>query len=162
MLKVQQSPRVRTPTGSSAHDNRTDFLALTSSGLVGLSLGLIGGGGSILVVPLMVYVVGVSSPHVAIGTSAVGVAMSALINLFGHARDKNVKWPCATVFAIWGIAGAALGAALGTRTHDPWRHRGIRGWTPERAQDLEDRARGLGRGRGDGAHLVCSAHGPAR
>lgn len=89
------------------------ILALLSGGVVGLSLGLIGGGGSILAVPLMVYVVGISSPHVAIGTSAVAVAVNAFINLMGHARDKNVKWPCATVFAVFGIAGAALGAQLG-------------------------------------------------
>ncbi|MBN9589441.1 MAG: hypothetical protein BGN85_06910 [Alphaproteobacteria bacterium 64-11] len=88
-------------------------LAILSGGAVGLSLGLIGGGGSILAVPLMVYVVGISSPHVAIGTSAVAVAASALANLFGHARDRNVKWPCASVFALFGIGGAALGAALG-------------------------------------------------
>jgi len=88
-------------------------LALLSGGAVGLSLGLIGGGGSILAVPLMVYVVGVSSPHVAIGTSAVAVAANALINLLGHARDRNVKWPCAMVFAAFGIGGAALGAQLG-------------------------------------------------
>jgi uncharacterized protein len=89
------------------------LLALLCGGVVGLSLGLVGGGGSILAVPLMVYVVGISSPHVAIGTSAVAVAASAIINLFGHASERNVKWPCATVFAISGIAGAALGAQLG-------------------------------------------------
>lgn len=88
-------------------------LALFSGGLVGLSLGLIGGGGSILAVPLMVYVVGIGSPHLAIGTSAVAVAVNALINLLGHARDRNVKWPCATVFAIAGVAGAAMGAEFG-------------------------------------------------
>ena len=90
-----------------------NILSLLSGSLVGLSLGLVGGGGSILAVPLMVYVVGMSSPHVAIGTSAVAVAASALINLVGHARDRNVKWPCATVFAATGVAGAALGAELG-------------------------------------------------
>ena len=89
------------------------ILSLLSGGIVGLSLGLVGGGGSILAVPLMVYVVGVSSPHVAIGTSAVAVAANALINLLGHARERNVKWLCATVFAIAGIVGAALGAELG-------------------------------------------------
>ena len=89
------------------------ILSLLSGGVVGLSLGLVGGGGSILAVPLMVYVVGVSSPHEAIGTSAVAVATSALINLIGHARDHNVKWPCATVFAAAGIAGAALGGVFG-------------------------------------------------
>ena len=49
-------------------------LGLLSGSLVGFSLGLVGGGGSILAVPLMVYLVGVSSPHVAIGTSALAVA----------------------------------------------------------------------------------------
>ena len=89
------------------------FLSLGSGGLVGLSLGVIGGGGSILAVPLMVYVIGISSPHMAIGTSAVAVAASAVINLFGHARDRNIKWPCATVFALAGVTGASLGAQIG-------------------------------------------------
>lgn len=90
-----------------------DLLALASGSLVGFSLGLIGGGGSILAVPLLIYVVGVPSTHVAIGTSAMAVAASALANLIGHARARTVKWPCAIVFAVSGIAGAALGAQLG-------------------------------------------------
>ena len=49
-------------------------LGLASGMLVGFSLGLVGGGGSILAVPLMVYVVGVPEPHVAIGPSAIAVA----------------------------------------------------------------------------------------
>jgi uncharacterized membrane protein YfcA len=80
--------------------------------LVGFVLGLIGGGGSILAVPLLVYFVGVSSPHVAIGTSAVAVATSAMINVLGHAREGRVKWPCALTFSAAGIAGAAAGASL--------------------------------------------------
>jgi hypothetical protein len=52
-------------------------LGLASGSLVGFSLGLVGGGGSILAVPLLVYLVGVDSPHVAIGTSAVAVAANA-------------------------------------------------------------------------------------
>jgi hypothetical protein len=88
-------------------------LSLLSGSLVGFSLGLIGGGGSVLAVPLLVYVVGVVSPHAAIGTSAVAVAASALLSLAGHARARTVKWPCALVFAVFGIAGAALGAHLG-------------------------------------------------
>jgi uncharacterized membrane protein YfcA len=90
-----------------------DLLAVLSGGLVGFSLGLIGGGGSILAVPLLVHVVGVASPHVAIGTSAIAVAASAAINLFGHARARTVKWPCAIVFALAGVVGAAVGAAAG-------------------------------------------------
>lgn len=90
-----------------------DGLAIGSGSLVGFVLGLIGGGGSILAVPLLVYVVGVKSPHVAIGTSAVAVALSALVSLIGHARAGNVRWPCALVFAACGMVGAALGSTLG-------------------------------------------------
>jgi uncharacterized membrane protein YfcA len=80
---------------------------------VGFSLGLVGGGGSILAVPLIVYVVGVSDPHLAIGTTAIAVAVSAAINLFTHARAGIVKWRCAGVFALSGVAGAFLGSSLG-------------------------------------------------
>jgi uncharacterized membrane protein YfcA len=90
-----------------------DLLAILSGTFVGFALGLIGGGGSILAVPLLIYVVGVPSPHVAIGTSAVAVATSAAANLVGHARAGNVKWSCAVVFAAFGTIGAAGGAALG-------------------------------------------------
>ncbi len=90
-----------------------DALATGSGSLVGFVLGLIGGGGSVLAVPLLVYVVGVRSPHVAIGTSAIAVALSALAGLIGHARHHNVKWRCALVFAASGIIGAAIGSSLG-------------------------------------------------
>ena len=89
------------------------LLAIGSGGIVGFTLGLVGGGGSIMAVPLLVYVVGVASPHVAIGTSAVAVAASAAANLVGHARAHTVKWNCAAVFALAGIAGAAVGAHFG-------------------------------------------------
>jgi uncharacterized protein len=89
------------------------LLAIASGSMVGFSLGLVGGGGSILAVPLLYYVVGVSDPHVAIGTSAIAVAVSAASNLFGHARAGTVKWPCALVFAVFGVIGAAAGAQLG-------------------------------------------------
>ena len=92
----------------------TAILSILCGSLVGLSLGLIGGGGSILAVPLMAYVVGLP-PHAAIGTSAVAVAASALANLGGHARARTVKWPCALVFAVSGVAGAAFGAQIGKR-----------------------------------------------
>jgi uncharacterized membrane protein YfcA len=89
------------------------LLSVASGSLVGFTLGLVGGGGSIMAVPLLVYVVGVNSPHIAIGTSAIAVAMSAAVNLAGHARAKTVKWSCALVFALAGIAGSAVGAQLG-------------------------------------------------
>jgi len=89
------------------------LLAVASGTAVGFSLGLIGGGGSILAVPLLVYVVGVSEPHVAIGTSALAVAASAFANLLGHWRSGTVKWRCAWVFAVSGVIGAAIGSTLG-------------------------------------------------
>jgi uncharacterized protein len=89
------------------------ILSIASGSLVGFTLGLVGGGGSIMAVPLLVYVVGVPSAHVAIGTSAIAVAASAAANLAGHARARTVKWPCALVFAVAGIVGAAGGAQLG-------------------------------------------------
>jgi uncharacterized membrane protein YfcA len=88
-------------------------LGLASGSLVGFSLGLVGGGGSVLAVPLLVYLVGVSNPHVAIGTSAIAVAVNAAANLANHARAGTVKWRCASVFAAAGIAGALLGSSLG-------------------------------------------------
>jgi uncharacterized membrane protein YfcA len=88
-------------------------LALASGSLVGFSLGLVGGGGSILAVPLLVYVVGVPNPHMAIGTSAIAVAVNAAANLFNHHRVGNVIWRCALVFAAAGIAGAFVGSTLG-------------------------------------------------
>ena len=89
------------------------LLELMSGVLVGFTLGLIGGGGSILAVPLMVYLVGVKNPHVAIGTSALAVAINALVGLAQHARNHTVKWRCAAIFASCGVAGAFIGAAIG-------------------------------------------------
>ncbi len=88
-------------------------LGALSGGLVGFTLGLFGGGGSILAVPLMVYLVGVPSAHMAIGTSAFAVAANAFTNLIGHARLGNVKWRCAGIYSIAGIAGAFVGSTFG-------------------------------------------------
>jgi len=89
------------------------MLLLGSGALVGITLGLIGGGGSVLAVPLLVYVVGVPSAHVAIGSAAVAVAFNAGAGLATHARLGTVKWPCALVFTAAGVAGAFAGASLG-------------------------------------------------
>jgi uncharacterized protein len=88
-------------------------LGLASGALVGFSLGLIGGGGSILAVPLMVYVVGVPDAHLAIGTSALAVAANAAVNLSNHARGGTVRWSCALTFAAAGMIGAFAGSIFG-------------------------------------------------
>ena len=88
-------------------------IALASGGLIGLVLGLIGGGGSILAVPLLVYAVGVPSAHVAIGTAAFAVALNAATSLGLHAWRTSIRWPCALVFSAAGVGGALAGAAFG-------------------------------------------------
>jgi uncharacterized membrane protein YfcA len=93
-----------------------DILAVLSGSAVGLVLALIGGGGSILATPALLYVVGVANPHMAIGTSALAVSVNAFANLINHARRGNVKWKCAVLFAAAGVVGASAGAALGKLT----------------------------------------------
>lgn len=91
----------------------SNVLALASGSLVGFTLGLIGGGGSILATPLLLYVVGIAEPHVAIGTGAFAVAANAFLTLSGHARAGNVRWRCAVVFAVFGVLGALVGSTIG-------------------------------------------------
>lgn len=76
-------------------------------------LNVIGGGGSVLATPLLVYLVGVKSPHVAIGTGAIAVAVNAFANLIGHARRRHVNWSYALVFTAAGFVGAEIGSTLG-------------------------------------------------
>lgn len=92
-----------------------DLLSSFAGTLVGFVLGLVGGGGSIIAVPLLLYGVGIASPHLAIGTSAIAVSLSALSNLVNHARKGNVKWPCALTFSSAGVAGAWAGSSVAMR-----------------------------------------------
>jgi len=94
--------------------------ALLSGGLVGLFLGTFGGGGSVLAAPLLIYAVGVTEPHLAIGTSAAAVAAIALVSLTGHWRAGRVKWPCASVFAVSGFIGSLIGSTLALRVPGDW------------------------------------------
>jgi uncharacterized membrane protein YfcA len=86
--------------------------AIAGGGVVGLLLAAFGGGGSVLAAPVLLYLVGVRDPHVAIGTSSAAVAANAAFNLIGHWRGGRVKWPCATVFAVAGLAGSFAGSSL--------------------------------------------------
>lgn len=88
-------------------------LTVASGGIVGFTLGLIGGGGSILAVPLMLYVVGVQDPHIIIGSTALAVSINAFLNLIPHARAGHVHWKPAIIFAIPGAIGAFFGSTLG-------------------------------------------------
>jgi uncharacterized membrane protein YfcA len=80
--------------------------------LVGVALGLLGGGGSILTVPLLVYVGGLDAKQ-AIATSLFVVAVTSLAGLFGHARAGRVRWRTGLLFGTAGMAGAYAGGLLG-------------------------------------------------
>jgi len=88
-------------------------LVVISGLLVGFILGLIGGGGSILAVPLLLYFVGYNHPHIVIGTTAVAVALTAYANLLTHWQVGTVRWKPAITFALPGVIGAAIGAQIG-------------------------------------------------
>lgn len=87
--------------------------ALLAGALVGFTLGLVGGGGSILATPLLLYMVGVRDPHTAIGTSALAVSVNAYVNLAGHAMKGHVRWKCGAIFASVGVIGTLAGSTLG-------------------------------------------------
>jgi uncharacterized membrane protein YfcA len=89
------------------------ILTLISGGIVGFSLGLLGGGGSILAVPLLAYFVGVKNVHEVIGTSALAVALNAYFNLIPHWRAGHVRWLPAVLFGLPGMAGAVVGSDFG-------------------------------------------------
>lgn len=96
------------------------LIGVLSGALVGLVLGLVGGGGSILCVPLLLYGVGVRDPHLAIGTSALAVAANAGISLTGYMRRDRVNYRVACLFTVAGVLGAALGSQAGKAFDGRW------------------------------------------
>jgi uncharacterized protein len=78
---------------------------------VGISLGLLGGGGSILTVPLLAYVAGLD-PKQAIATSLLVVGVTSAVGAVTHARADRVRWKVAAVFGAAAMAGAYAGGRL--------------------------------------------------
>jgi uncharacterized protein len=83
----------------------TLVLALLLSLLIGLSLGLLGGGGSILTVPILVYALGVEAKE-AIATSLLVVGVTSVAAVIPHARAGAVRWRTGLIFGAAGMAGA--------------------------------------------------------
>ena len=90
----------------------TLIMTLALSVLIGLSLGLLGGGGSILTVPILTYVAGMN-PKEAIAASLFVVGATSAVSAVDHARKKRVKWRTGLVFGAAGMAGAFGGGLLG-------------------------------------------------
>ena len=87
------------------------YAGLIFSALIGLSLGLIGGGGSILTVPILVYFLGVE-PREAVAMSLAVVGATSLFGSFLHRSRGNVNYSSGLLFGVSGIFGAALGSPL--------------------------------------------------
>ncbi|QWC84658.1 sulfite exporter TauE/SafE family protein [Nocardioidaceae bacterium] len=87
-------------------------LTLALSVVVGVTLGLLGGGGSILTVPVLVYVAGLDAKQ-AIATSLVVVGVTAAMGTVSHARAGRVRWRTGLLFGAAGLSGAFLGGLLG-------------------------------------------------
>ena len=85
-------------------------MILAAAAAIGLVLGLLGGGGSILAVPALVYLAGLD-PKVAIATSLIVVGTTAGVAVVPHARAGNVAWRIGLVFAVSAMAGAFAGGA---------------------------------------------------
>jgi uncharacterized membrane protein YfcA len=86
-------------------------LPIALSLLIGLLLGLLGGGGSILMVPMLVYVMALA-PKTAIATSLTVIGVTSLAALLNHARNGRVCWKTGFVFGTAGMAGAYGGGRL--------------------------------------------------
>jgi hypothetical protein len=78
---------------------------------IGVTLGALGGGGSILAVPVLVYVAG-QTASAATATSLVAVGAAAAVGVIGHARLGRVRWGAAGAFVATGVAGSWVGSHL--------------------------------------------------
>ncbi|BBY74620.1 UPF0721 transmembrane protein [Mycolicibacterium parafortuitum] len=86
-------------------------LAVGLAVFVGIALGLLGGGGSILTVPLLAYVGGMDAKQ-AIATSLLVVGVTSLVGAISHARAGRVQWRTGLIFGAAGMAGAYAGGLL--------------------------------------------------
>jgi uncharacterized membrane protein YfcA len=86
-------------------------LTIALAVFVGISLGLLGGGGSILTVPLLAYVAGIEPKH-AIAMSLLVVGVTSAVGAITHARAGRVRWRIAVIFGVAAMAGAYGGGRL--------------------------------------------------
>lgn len=95
------------------------ILVIALAVLVGVSLGMLGGGGSIMAVPLLVYVAGMDA-KAAIATSLLVVGVTSATGAISHARAGRVQWRTGILFGLAGMAGAYAGGRIGTLVDGTW------------------------------------------
>ncbi len=89
-------------------------LAAILAVFIGMAVGLLGGGGSILTTPLLIYVVGFDAKQ-AIAASLFVVGVTSIFGLISHARAGRVVWRIGLVFGSAGMVGAFIGGQIGSR-----------------------------------------------
>ena len=89
-------------------------LALAAGAVIGLALGALGGGGSVLAVPALIYLLGFT-PVAATTASLLIVAVTSVVALVAHGREGQVRWSTGLLFAAAGTGPAMLGGALAGR-----------------------------------------------
>jgi uncharacterized membrane protein YfcA len=94
------------------------ILALIAGAVVGLALGALGGGGSVLAVPALIYLLGFT-PAAATTAGLIIVTATSLTALYAHARDGNVRWRAGALFAAAGLLPAAAAGAAASRLPQP-------------------------------------------
>lgn len=87
------------------------LLAAILSLLIGITLGLLGGGGSILTLPMLVYVLEMEAKQ-SIASSLFVVGITSLVGVLGHARAGRVRWKTGMIFGLSGMAGAFAGGRI--------------------------------------------------
>jgi uncharacterized membrane protein YfcA len=86
-------------------------LTVALAAVIGISLGMLGGGGSILAVPLLVYVAGLPAKE-AIATSLFVVGTTSAVAVLPHALAGRVRWRTGLIFGLAGMTGAYAGGRL--------------------------------------------------
>lgn len=94
-------------------------IALGVGLLIGITLGALGGGGSVLAVPALIYLLG-QTTHQATTASLVIVGVAAIAGLVVHARAGHVRWRAGLGFGVAGVVGSALGSLLAARLPENW------------------------------------------
>lgn len=102
------------------------LLVILSGAIVGLILGLIGGGGSVLAIPLLLYLVGIENlsyypkeylVRIVVGSSALSVGIISLLNGYQHKRLGNLRLKEGLEFAIMGVFGTFIGSFINNLTN---------------------------------------------
>ncbi|MFD8282986.1 sulfite exporter TauE/SafE family protein [Streptomyces solisilvae] len=93
-------------------------LALAAGAVVGLALGALGGGGGVLAVPALIYLLGFT-PAAATTASLIIVTATSITALYAHARTGAVRWRAGALFAAAGLLPAAAAGAAAARLPQP-------------------------------------------